>query len=170
MGTTKKTAILLSTAGLIIGSAVLPTSASAAFTECEPGTVQTTFDQQAIANSAVPYGSVTLTNASGIDSPATATVENTQTTSASITGSVSFESILAPLQAQVETTASASQTWAAGTTIGPFILGPGQSMVATYGVNQVSFSGSQRSCQLDGMFGPAQYFSGTAPTGLYTTF
>lgn len=167
MSTKKKTAILLSTAGLIAGSAILPASASAAVTECEPGYVSTTFNHAAVANSEVVAGSVTLTNASGVDAPVSASVSHTTTVEASVTGSVSFESIVSPLQAEISATATASQTWTAGSALGPMTVPAGQSYIATYGFNQVSFSGSQRSCQLDGMFGPETYFSGTAPTGIY---
>lgn len=167
MSTKKKTAIFLSTAGLIAASAVLPTAASAGITECEPGSVSTTFNHAAVANSEVVAGSVTLINSSGIDAPVSATVQQSSTVEASVTGSVSFESIASPLQAEISATAMSSQTWTAGAALGPLNVPAGQTYIATYGFNQVSFSGSQKSCQLDGMFGPETHFSGTAPTGLY---
>lgn len=170
MRTKKNAAILLSTAGVIAGSVIFPTSASAGLTECEPGTQTTTFNQAAVTNSETVVGAIVVRNDSPAAAPVGATVERTDSLGATVTGSVSFESIAAPLQAEISASATASQTWSAGAVIGPVQLEPGQSLTATYGFNQVSFSGSQRSCQLDGMFGPEEYFSGTAPTSTYAYF
>ena len=167
MRTKKKAAILFSTAGVIAGSVIFPTSASAGFTECDPGTQTTTFNQAAVANSETVVGAIVVRNDKPAATPVAATVEHTDSLGATVTGSVSFESIAAPLQAEVSASATASQTWSAGAVIGPTPLEPGESLTATYGFKQVSFSGSQRSCQLDGMFGPAEYFSGTAPTATF---
>ncbi|GAA3288169.1 MULTISPECIES: hypothetical protein [Arthrobacter] len=170
MRTTKKTAIFLSTAGLVAGSAILPSAASAYTTECEPGTVHTTFNHAAVANSQVPAGSVTANNVNGTNNSVTAVVDRTTTLSASVSGSVSFDSIIAPLQAEISAEVSNSATWSAGGTIGPFSVPAGQSYIVTYGFNQVSFSGTQSTCQLNGMAGPVQQFSGTAPAGVYINY
>lgn len=42
--------------------------------------------------------------------------------------------------------------------------------MVTYGFNQVSFAGTQSTCQLNGMTGPEQHFSGTAPVGVYINY
>lgn len=167
MRTTKKTAIFLSTAGLVAASAILPSAASAYTTECEPGTVHTTFNSYSVANSQVPAGSVTATNVNGTTAPVSAIVDRTTSLGASVTGSVSFDSIIAPLKAEISATATASESWSAGMSFGPYILAPGESWNVIYGYEQVAFSGSQSTCQLNGMSGPEQHFSGTAPTGTY---
>ena len=168
LSTTKRTAVLLSTAGLIAGSAVLPTSASAALTECGPGDTSTTFNTFAVDPGREAVSSVTLTNESGMDVPVSLVAQATATTTASMKGQVSFDEILAPLQEKVSADASASVSWNAGD---PLDLSDrpmqGQSTVTIYGFETVSFSGSHQTCQMDGRFGPSAGFSGTAPTGKY---
>lgn len=167
---TNRTAVLVSTAGLLAGSSVLPSVASAAPTECEAGHVKTTFSQSSVASSKEAVGSVTLTNMSGSSAPVTASISRAATTSATVSGSVSVDSILVPLKAEISASASASESWTSGATIGPAILPAGSSLVATYGFNTVSFSGSQRTCQGTGQFGPSTSFSGTAPIGTYVDY
>lgn len=131
MRTTKKTAIFLSTAGIVAGSAILPSAASAYTTECEPGTVHTTFIHYAVANSQVPAASVTANNVNGTNNSVMASVDQTSTLTASITGSVSFDSIAVPLKAEISAEASSSATWSAGAAIGPFSVPAGQSYMVT---------------------------------------
>lgn len=168
LSTSKRTAVLLSTAGLIAGSAVLAPSAGAAGTECEPGHRSTTFNQQYVETSREVVSSVQLANVSGSPGPISMTTTASATATASVSGSVLFEEILEPLQAQVNADASPSESWGAGDPVKVSTpVAAGQSKVAVYGFDIVSFSGSQQTCQLDGQFGPPTRFSGTAPTGTY---
>ena len=166
--TTRRMAVLVSTAGFLAGSAVLPMAASAADTVCEPGHVETSFSQSSSNKEAV--GSVTLTNTSGSTAPISATVSRTNSSSATVTGSVSVDSIIAPLKAEISASATASQSWTVGAVVGPATIPAGQSLIATYGFNTVSFSGSQKTCNSVGQFGPTTSFSGTAPTGTYVDY
>ena len=168
LSTSKRTAVLLSTAGLVAGSVALAPSAAAAGTECGPGDVKTGFDHHDVTTSKEAVSSVTLSNASGFDVPVSLTAQTPATATASVSGSVPLGQILEPLQAQVNADASLSESWSLQDPLqlsGPVTLG--QSKIATYGFDIVSFSGSQQICQLDGQFGPPNRFSGTAPTGTY---
>ncbi|KNC20368.1 hypothetical protein AC792_01040 [Arthrobacter sp. RIT-PI-e] len=130
--------------------------------------METTFSQSSSNKEAV--GSVTLTNTSGSTAPVSASVSRTDTSTATVSGSVSVDSIIAPLKAEISASASASQSWSAGATVGPATIPAGQSLIATYGFNTVSFSGSQKTCNSTGQFGPSTSFSGTAPTGTYIDY
>jgi hypothetical protein len=114
--------------------------------------------------------SVTANNVNGTNNSVMASVDQTSTLTASITGSVSFDSIAVPLKAEISAEASSSATWSAGAAIGPFSVPAGQSYMVTYGFNQVSFAGTQSTCQLNGMTGPEEHFSGTAPAGVYINY
>ncbi|KAD3514972.1 hypothetical protein GD627_11705 [Arthrobacter yangruifuii] len=168
LSTSKRMAVLLSTAGLISGSAVLATPAAAAGTECEPGDVKTSFNHHYVTTSKEAVSSITLSNVSGSEAPTSVTAKTDGTATASVSGPVPFDEILAPLQAQVSADASARETWTESDAVK--VTGPmpaGQSRVAEYGFTIVTFSGAQQTCQLDGQFGPQARFAGTAPTGTY---
>lgn len=155
-------------AALAAASVFVPVAAaSAAETECEPGYVDTSFTSS--ASQLEPVSSITGTNPEGATISQTFTVGTTSTTSHSFTGSMSFDSVLSPLKAQVSGTAASSFSWDAGTTIGPIDIPAGQTVNVIYGFATVSFAGSQRTCQSNGLFGPSSSFSGTAPTGVYTS-
>lgn len=168
---TRRTAVLLSTAALVAGSAVLPLSATAAQTECGPGDVSISFTPGSVAiRQGDPLESATLTNPSPQDAAIPATRMAAASSTAKVPESVSLTEILAALKSAEGIDAFEEQDWAAGSQIGALTLSPGQSMDATYGFSEVVFSGSQQTCQLDGRFGTATNFSGTAPTGHYIAY
>jgi hypothetical protein len=164
----KNIATFGSVAALVAATVFVPSvAATAAPTDCEPGYVDTTFSSS--SSNAEPVGSFTGTNPAGAPIQQTFTVSTSTTRTYELTGSVSFESVLAPLKAEVSATAASSVTWEAGTTIGPIEIPAGGSVDVIYGYNTVSFSGSQRTCQSNGQYGAATTFSGVAPTGAYTS-
>ena len=168
---TRRTAVLLSTAGLMAGSAVLPLSATAAQTECSPGEVRTAFTPGSVSiGSGDPLESATLTNPSTLEAPVPATRMAAATSTAKLPESVSLPEVLAALKSLEGIDAFASQSWDAGSKIGELTLTSGSSMDVTYGFTEVVFSGSQQTCQLDGRFGTGTGFSGTAPTGQYVSY
>jgi hypothetical protein len=164
----KNIATFGSVAALVAATVFVPAvAATAAPTECEPGYVDTTFTSS--ASNYEPVSSFTGTNPSGAPIQQSFSVSTSTTRSYEISGSVSFESVLAPLKAEVSATAASSVTWEAGTTIGPVEIPAGGTVNVIYGYNTVSFEGSQRTCQSTGQYGPASTFSGVAPTGAYTS-
>ena len=168
---TRRTAVLLSTAGLIAGSAVLPLSANAAITECEPGDVNITFTPGSVLpGNGAPLESATLTNPGTREVPIRTTRMAAATSSAKVPEAVSQPEILAALKTQEGIDAFESQSWEAGQAIGALNLAPGESADVTYGFTEVTFSGSQQTCHLDGRFGTGTPFTGTAPTGQYVSF
>lgn len=168
---TKRTAVLLSTAGLLAGSAVLPLPATAAMPECEPGDVRTVFVPGSVApGMGAPLESATLTNSATETSAVPAARMAAATSSAEVSESVSLPDVLATLKSDAGIDAFESQSWDAGQKIGALTLPAGNSMDVTYGFTEVSFTGTQESCQLDGRFGAETSFSGTAPTGEYVSY
>ncbi|MCC9204584.1 hypothetical protein [Arthrobacter sp. zg-Y769] len=166
--TTRRLAVLLSTAGLLAGSAVAAAPASAADTECEPGSTATTFKKTSASREAA--GSVTLLNTSTVTAPIGATNEKAVTSRASVKGSVPLSAVLPAVRTEVSALAFESASWRAGQSIIQLTLPAGRSQDVTYGFNLTSFSGSQQECGLNGLFGPASNFSGTVPTGTYVEF
>lgn len=168
---TRRTAVLLSTAGLLAGSAVLALPATAAMTECEPGDIRTVFEPgSVIPGMGAPRESATLTNSSTEATPVPASRMAAAASSVKVPESVSLTDVLSTLKSDHGIDAFEEQTWSAGQKIGAITLSPGQSMDVTYGFNEVAFSGTQQSCQLDGRFGSETSFSGTAPTGEYVRY
>ena len=165
---TARTAVLLSTAGLIAGSAVFAGPASAAATECEPGSTATTFTGSSTSRKAA--GTATLTNSSTVTAPVTATNEAAVSSEASARGPVPISAVLPALRTDVSALAFETASWRAGQSIIQMTLPAGQSHDVTYGFNLLSFSGSQQECGLNGVFGPATDFSGTVPTGIYVEY
>ena len=166
--TTARTAVLLSTAGLIAGSAVFAGPASAATTECEPGSTATTFTGSSTSREAA--GTVTLTNSSTATAPVPATNDKDATSYATAEGPVPISAVLPALRTDVSALAFETASWRAGQSIISMTLPAGQSHEVAYGFNLLSFSGSQQECGLNGVFGPATDFSGTVPTGTYVDF
>ena len=166
--TTARTAVPLSTAGLIAGSAVFAAPASAAATECEPGSTATTFTGSSTSQEAA--GTVKLANSSTATVPVTATNEAAAASHAFTDGPVPISAVLPALRTEVSALAFETASWRAGQSIISMTLPAGQSHEVTYGFNLLSFSGSQQECGLNGVFGPATDFSGTVPTGTYVNF
>ncbi|MCQ2000608.1 hypothetical protein [Arthrobacter zhaoxinii] len=166
--TMTRTAVLISTAGLIAGSAVFAAPASAAATECEPGSTATIFTGSAASREAA--GTATLTNSSTVTVPVGLTSERSVTSQASAKGPVPLSAILPAVRTDVSALAFETASWRAGQSIIQVTLPPGQSHHVTYGFNLMSFSGSQQECGLDGRFGPETDFSGTVPTGTYVDY
>ncbi len=168
---TRRTAVLLSTAGFIAGSAVLPMTAHAAQAECEPGDVSTTLDPgSVISGRADPLESATLTNPSGQEAAIPAVRMAGATSTAKVPEEVSLPDVLATLKADEGIDALEEQSWESGAQIGALTLSPGQSLDVTYGFTEVTFSGIQQACHLDGRFGAATSFSGSAPLGHYMAY
>jgi hypothetical protein len=162
-----RAAALSGTTGLMaaVGVVAAPGAANAAPTECEPGYVSTSFSSSSSGQE--PIGSTSVTNVTGTTAPVSITSTVTRTDSASVTGSVSVESVLVPLKAEVSATAQSSLTVTSGATLGSMTLPAGGSATVVFGFEQVSFSGSQKTCQSNGQFGSPTYFDGQAPTGTY---
>jgi len=150
--------------GLIVGGVAFPLAANARLTECEPGYVNTTFSES--ATDFVPVGTVSATNTQDTAQDMSLAVTNETSHSASITGSVSLESVLVPVKAELAATATASSSWTAGATF-PVTVAPHATAVVTYGFATVTFSGSQTTCLSDGQFGAPTSFSGEAPTATH---
>ena len=170
--TSKNIATFSSVAALVAATVFAPAVAANAApivvpTECSPSYVETTFSSS--SSNQEPVSSITGTNPDGVPIQQSFSVSTSSTSSASITGTVSFESVLAPLKAEVSGTAASSVTWEAGTEIGPFEIPAGGEVNVIYGYTTVSFAGSQRVCQSTGQYGPATTFTGVAPTGTYTS-
>lgn len=163
----KTIAVFGSTLGLLAGALAFPAMATAAPTVCSPGYVNTTFSQSAAGFHAA--GSVSGTNTTDTTREILFTVDHGVSLAASVTGSVSVDSVLSPVKAQLSATATSSQSWSAGVQI-PVTLAPHQTSVITYGYNTVTFTGSQKTCGNDGQFGPSSSFSGVAPTGTHVNF
>ncbi|MCQ1950393.1 hypothetical protein NNX28_10660 [Arthrobacter sp. zg-Y859] len=166
--TMTRTAVLLSTAGLIAGSAVFAAPASASVTECEPGSTATTFTGSTTSRETA--GTATLTNSSTVTAPVALTSERSVTSQASTKGPVPLSAILPAARTEISPLAFETASWRAGQSVFQLTLPAGQSHDVTYGFNLMSFSGSQQECGLDGRFGPATDFSGTVPTGTYVDF
>ncbi|WP_130178180.1 hypothetical protein [Cryobacterium sp. SO1] len=159
----KKTfAFIGSTLGIVGGLMAFPAAANAAETVCEPGYVDTSFTQSASGFEAA--GSTAGSNGTDTTREITLQVQHESTHSASVTGSISLDSVLSPVKAQLAATATASESWTAGASI-PVTLAPGETATVVYGYSTVTFSGSQRTCTGAGQFGPSTSFSGQAPTG-----
>lgn len=148
---------------LVVAGAVLPASgAFAAPTECEPGYTNTSFTTS--SSGFEPAGSLTVQNTQSTPTTVQGTVQSSDTFTGTVTGSVSVESIVSPVKAELSASASSSQSWTAGATI-PIDIPANSEATVTYGYTTVQFSGSQKTCQSNGMFGPSTSFSGTLPTG-----
>ncbi len=147
---------------LALAGIALPSSAALANdTVCEPGYTSTTFSTSSTGFE--PAGALTVQNTSAEARTIDGLVQSTNTLEGSVTGSLSVESVLSPVKAELSATASASASWTAGATIPIEVPANGEATV-TYGYSTVEFAGSQRFCQSNGQFGPATNFSGTLPT------
>ncbi|MBF4618092.1 hypothetical protein ITJ44_08400 [Clavibacter sp. VKM Ac-2873] len=145
------------TAALIAVGLAVPTAANAAPTECEPGTVSTTLTKD--SSNRVVAGSQTSTATTG--GPLSATVSADVTRGSTVSAGASIGPLMGAITLQVSATATESASWSAGSTLGPVDVPAGGTLTATYGFEDISWSGTTTTCMNDGQLGTPQTVSGT---------
>ncbi|RII90242.1 hypothetical protein DZF95_12765 [Clavibacter michiganensis] len=144
-------------AALVAVGLAVPTAATAAPTECEPGTVTNTLTKD--SSERIVAGSQTATTTTG--GPLSATVASSATRGSEFSAGASASLLMGSITAQVSATATESQSWDAGSTLGPIEVPAGGTLTSTYGFEDISWSGTTRTCTTAGQLG--------APTTVYGT-
>jgi hypothetical protein len=161
MTITRSTARRLGSVGaavaLVAVGLAVPTAANAAPTECEPGTVSSTLTKD--SSNRVVAGSQTSTATTG--GPLSATVSNDVSRGSEVSAGASIDALMGAISAQVSATATKTASWSAGSTLGPVDVPAGGTLTATYGFEDISWSGTTRTCTNAGQLGTPETVYGT---------
>lgn len=153
-------------AGVMTAMALtMPQAAQAAPTECEPGSTSYTFSSHSAEKEVA--GTTRITNDGTKTRPVSVKAEISESFTATVSASVSVDSVLSPVKAELSASASKSESITSGASVGKVNLKAGETVRVTYGFETVEFSGKRTTCQSNGKVGEPVYFSGTAPTGTY---